>query len=241
MDKYAKTILLAGVLVGAGAAQAQNTAPPGGSGDPETASSPHQRKGTGTESTEAPASQSPEAAAASSPHQKETAEMKPTSSQLKMASQDGAVPATFVKKAAIDGMAEVELGKIAASKAQDEKVREFAQKMVTDHTKANEELASIAKKKGMTVPTQLDAEHKMVLQSLNAKSGKAFDDAYSQHMNADHAKAVALFQGAVTGADPDLAAFAKKTLPTLEEHKQMAQRLASSRQANASDSEKSYQ
>ncbi|HVZ35691.1 MAG TPA: DUF4142 domain-containing protein, partial [Polyangiaceae bacterium] len=173
-------------------------------------------------------------------HQHETAAMKPTTAQLKMASQDGAVPATFVKKAALDGMTEVELGKIAASKAQDEKVKQFASRMVADHTKANEELASIAKKKGMKMPTSLDAEHQTMVQGLNAKSGAAFDKAYSEHMDADHAKAVAMFQGAVTGSDPDLAAFAKKTLPTLQEHKQMATRLASAEKSNSSSSEKSY-
>jgi putative membrane protein len=241
MDKYAKTFLLAGVLVGAAAAQAQDTAPPGGTGDPTAASSPHQRESTGADTREASPTANPEATAASTPHQREASEMKPTTAQLKMATQDGAIPATFVKKAALDGMTEVQLGKIAASKAQDPKVKEFAEKMVKDHSKANEELASVAKQKGLTVPTELDPEHQSMVQSLNSKSGEAFDAAYSEHMNADHAKAVALFQGAVTGSDPDLAAFAKKTLPTLEQHKQMAKRLSTSRQANASDSQKSYE
>src|SRR6185312_14916976 len=130
MDKHAKLILLAGVLVGAGAAQAQNTAPPGGPGDPTAASSPHQREATGADTSEAAPTTDPEAAAASTPHQHESAAMKPSNAQLKMASQDGAVPATFVKKAAMDGMTEVQLGKIAASKAQDEKVKQFAERMV---------------------------------------------------------------------------------------------------------------
>lgn len=241
MEKYAKTFLLAGVLVGAAAAQAQNTAPPGGTGDPTAASSPHQRESTGADTAEAAPTSDPDPAAAASPHQHEAAAMKPTTAQLKMASQDGAIPATFVKKAAMDGMTEVQLGKIAASKAQDAKVKQFAEQMVSDHGKANEELASIAKQKGLTVPTELDAEHQSMIQGLNAKSGKAFDASYSEHMDAAHAKAVALFQGAITGSDPELAAFAKKTLPTLEQHKQMAKRLSTSRQADASDSQKSFE
>lgn len=228
MDKYAKTILLAGVLVGAGAAaQAQEPTQPNETADPTAASSPHQRETTGAKTPEAATTPSPEAEAASSPHQHETAVKKPSESQLKMASQDGAIPATFVKKAALDGMTEVELGKIAMSKSQDQKVKKFAERMVADHSKANDELASLAKSKGLTVPTALDSEHRSMIQSMNAKSGEAFDAAYSEHMNADHAKAVALFQGAITGSDKDLAAFAKKTLPTLEEHKEMATRLAS--------------
>lgn len=167
--------------------------------------------------------------------------MQPSTAQLKMASQDGAVPATFVKKAALDGMTEVQLGKIAASKAQDDEVKQFAQRMVTDHGKANEELESIARQKGMKVPTRLDTEHQSMVQSLNAKSGAAFDRAYSEHMDAAHARAVALFQGAVTGSDPDLAAFAKKTLPTLEQHKKMATHLASAEKSGKSSSQKSYE
>jgi putative membrane protein len=138
-------------------------------------------------------------------------------------------------------MTEVQLGKIAASKAQDSKVKQFAQRMVTDHSKANDELAAIAEKKGIRVPTSLDTEHQSMIQSLNAKSGAAFDTAYSEHMDAAHSKAVALFQGAITGSDPDLAAFAKKTLPTLEQHKQMATRLASAEKAGTKGSQKSYE
>lgn len=241
MDKYAKVILLAGVLVGAGAAQAQDTAPPAGPGDPNAASSPHQRETTGTAAPEATPTADPEAAAASTPHQHDASAMKPSTAQLKMASQDGAVPASFVKKAAQAGMTEVQLGKLAASKSQDDKVKQFAERMVSDHSKANEELASIAKTKGLTVPASLDTEHQSMVQSLNSKSGKAFDAAYTQHMNAAHSEAVALFQGAVTGSDPELAAFAKQTLPTLEQHKQMARRMASAKTADASGAEKSYE
>jgi putative membrane protein len=153
---------------------------------------------------------------------------EPSQAQLKLASQDGAVPATFVKKAALDGMTEVELGRIALAKSQDASVRSFAERMIKDHGKANEELAAIAKKKGFSVPMALDPEHRSMLQSLNAKSGAAFDTAYSEHMNGDHSKAIALFQGAITGSDPDLAAFAKRTLPTLEQHKEMAETLSGS-------------
>jgi putative membrane protein len=240
MDKHAKTILLAGVLVGASAAYAQGTAtpPPERAGDPTAASSPHQRDATGatgaTTSETAPTT-SPDADAAASPHQKSATTSMPSQDQLKMASQNGAIPASFVKNAALDGMTEVELGQIALSKSQDASIKKFAQRMVDDHGMANEELASIARQKGLMMPTALDTEHKSMVQTLNAKSGKAFDAAYSEHMKADHAKAVALFQGAVTGSDPELAAFAKKTLPTLEQHKQMAKSLSTSRTADASN------
>ncbi len=167
--------------------------------------------------------------------------MKPSKATLKMASQDGAVPATFVKKAALDGMTEVELGKIALSKSQDAKVRSFAQQMVADHGKANMELAALAKGKGLDVPKTLDTEHQSMVQMLNAKSGAAFDAAYSEHMSADHAKAVALFEGASKGSDAELASFATKTLPTLQEHKKMAEGMSGSRAADASSSKSKYE
>jgi putative membrane protein len=137
-------------------------------------------------------------------------------------------PATdvFVKKAALDGMTEVEAGKVALSKSEDPEIRSFAQRMVDDHGKSNEELESLAKSKGIMAPKKLDAEHEAMLNMLKAKSGKDFDHAYSEHMNMDHSKAITLFESAAGSNDPDLARFAKMALPTLKEHKVLAQGLA---------------
>jgi putative membrane protein len=134
-------------------------------------------------------------------------------------------PAVFVSKAAQDGMTEVELGKVALDKSKDAKVREFAQRMVTDHGKANRELASIAKQKGIEAPKKLDTEHQDMVKKLSSQSGEAFDVEYSHHMNMDHTKAIELFEATTQSSDADLAGFAKKTLPTLKEHKQMASKL----------------
>jgi putative membrane protein len=131
----------------------------------------------------------------------------------------------FVKKAALDGMTEVEAGKVALSKSQDPAIRDFAQRMVKDHGKANSELESLAANKGLSAPKQLDADHKQMLDTLKSKNGKDFDQAYAEHMNMDHSKAIALFESAAGSSDPDLAQFAKKTLPTLKEHKALAQKL----------------
>lgn len=134
-------------------------------------------------------------------------------------------PAAFVKKAAQDGMTEVEAGKVALAKSQDPSVRSFAQRMVDDHSKANAELSSIATAKGIDVPKELDAEHQTMVDALSAKSGSDFDREYSQHMNMDHHKAIALFEGASRSSDADLARFARKTLPTLKQHKELAETL----------------
>ena len=81
-------------------------------------------------------------------------------------------PSVFVKKAALDGMTEVEAGKVALSKSQDPAIRDFAQRMVNDHGKANSELESLAMRKGLTPPKQLDAEHKEMLDALTSKNGQ---------------------------------------------------------------------
>jgi putative membrane protein len=97
--------------------------------------------------------------------------------------------------------------------------------MVTDHGKANQELASLAKSKGIDAPKKLDAEHQAMLGKFKSESGAAFDVEYSQHMNMDHTKAISLFEAASKSSDPDLAGFAKKTLPTLKQHKELAEKL----------------
>jgi len=134
----------------------------------------------------------------------------------------------FIKKAAVGGMAEVELGKLAESKASSPKVKDFGQQMVTDHSKANDELQAVAAKKNVTLPQQLDAKHTSVRDRLAKQSNKSFDRAYVAAMVADHKEDVAEFERASKSSDPDVKAFAVKTLPTLREHLKMAKQLQSS-------------
>jgi putative membrane protein len=136
----------------------------------------------------------------------------------------GASPdSTFVTKAAKGGMAEVELGKLAAEKGTSDQVKQFGQRMVTDHSKANDELKAVAQSKSLTLPTALDPKDKALHDRLAKMSGAAFDRAYMQAMLADHQKDVREFRmEANSGQDPDVKAFAAKTLPTLEEHLKMA-------------------
>ena len=153
---------------------------------------------------------------------------KPSTSKPSTSGQAGksAVAAgdlTFAKQAAMDGMAEVDLGKLAADKASNSDVKQFAQRMVDDHGKANDELKSWASSNNVTLPTEVNAQQKAMHDKLAKMSGDAFDRAYASHMVADHAKAVASFQHASkTAANADLKAWAAKTLPTLEEHHKMA-------------------
>jgi putative membrane protein len=140
----------------------------------------------------------------------------------------GATPSaeqSFVKQAALDGMTEVAMANIASDKSSSDEVQAFAARMLQDHSKANAELAALAQSKSLKVPTKLDIKHKAMVNALQVRSGASFDAAYAQHMAAEHAKAVALFTKESQSPDADMAAFAKKTLPTLQEHKRLADAL----------------
>jgi putative membrane protein len=130
---------------------------------------------------------------------------------------------SFVDKAAVGGMGEVELSRLAMERGQSTEVKQFARKMVEDHTKANTELGQIADKKGLTAPTQLDDEHQRALDKLSTLSGPEFDKEYMKVMAADHDATVLLFKSeSKDGRDPELKSFAMKKLPVLERHDQLA-------------------
>jgi putative membrane protein len=125
----------------------------------------------------------------------------------------------FAAKAAVGGMAEVALGKMAASKGTDAQVKDFGNMMVMDHGKANDELKSIAKAKNITLPAGLDAEHQAKSDSLSKLSGKDFDKGYVNVMIEGHKKTLALMQSeAANGKDAELKAFAAKTAPVVQMH-----------------------
>jgi len=132
----------------------------------------------------------------------------------------------FLMDAAMGGLMEVELGRIAAQQGASDAVKQFGQRMVTDHSQANTELMTLASSKGITLPTAMDDKHQKAVTKLSAMSGADFDRAYARMMLNDHTKDVNEFERHSTkGTDPDLKAFAGKTLPTLQEHLQMARAL----------------
>ena len=129
--------------------------------------------------------------------------------------------AEFVKKAGVAGAAEVAAGKLGSEKATSPEVKAFAQKMVTDHTKANKELMAAAKAKNLEVPTEADMMHKAMMEKFEHQKADAdFDHDFMQQMVRDHEKAVELFQQASTdqNVDADLRSWAKTTLPHLQAH-----------------------
>ena len=131
----------------------------------------------------------------------------------------------FAMEAAEGGIMEVELGKLASQKAENPDVKSFAQRMVDDHGKANDELKSIASSKNITLPDEstVKTKHKAMLDRMEKMSGAAFDKAYMADMVKDHNKDVAAFEREANGGkDAELKAFASKTLPTLKEHQKLA-------------------
>jgi putative membrane protein len=150
------------------------------------------------------------------------------------ASAKAAAPATsatlssserkFIEEAAQGGVAEVELGKLAAQKGSSAEIKQFGQRMVDDHSKANDKLQQLASRKGVTVPNDMDAASKREYDKLQKLSGSGFDQEYIKTMVQDHQKDVKDFQKEQKSAkDADLKTFVTTTLPTLEEHLKLAQ------------------
>ena len=119
---------------------------------------------------------------------------------------------TFVQKAGIGGMFEVESGKVAQQNADSQDVKDFGAKMVEDHGKAAAELKSICDAKGVALPSALDSTHQDMLDALKTKTGKSFDKLYLSDMTKAHNGDDKLFmKEASSGTDADLKAFADKT------------------------------
>lgn len=133
----------------------------------------------------------------------------------------------FAMEAAKGGMMEVELGQLATRNAASQAVKDFGQRMVTDHGKANQQLKQIASQKGMSLPTSLPANMREEHRKLAASSGAEFDRMYMSHMVKDHEKDVKEFEKqAEKGKDPALRSFAQQTLPTLRQHLELARSVA---------------
>jgi putative membrane protein len=125
----------------------------------------------------------------------------------------------FVRKAAEGGMEEVAISQAVMDKLTNAQLKEFAQTMITDHTAANNELATLAGNKGVKLPAAKDWA-----EDWSKKSGDV-DKKYIKKMVSDHKEAVKLFEKGSESKDADIAAFAQKTLPTLQHHLSMAEDL----------------
>ena len=132
----------------------------------------------------------------------------------------------FMKMVATGGHNEMGLSKLAIDKGVSGATKDFASMMVTDHTKAGNELKPIAERKNVMLPTDMDAEHKALQAQMQSLSGEALAQKYAQQMVTDHQKTVDMFQSEIqNGQDADVKAFASKVLPTIQEHLDMAKKL----------------
>jgi putative membrane protein len=214
------SVLLALIAVGSTTcALAQTPTPPDDETAPSAASSPHQRDATSSPASEAKPTQNAEPSSASTPHQKEVTERGGATKSV--------TPGSFASQAAIIGKAEIELGQIALKNTQDQDVRKYAERMVKDHSAAEKKLTAIAAKENLQLPKALDPEHESLKMKLQGLKGEEFDRAYVKAMANGHDKAVALFESASQQPQmpAELKEFAASTLPTLEQHQEMAHSL----------------
>jgi len=143
------------------------------------------------------------------------------------AQSDQPMDAHWAREAAIGGMFEVQLSQLAVQKATSPEIKQFAQKLVDDHTRANQQLTQIAQTKKIDLPTQLDEGHKEKLAKFQKKEGQHFDKGYVNCITADHVHDILMFRdGSQDLRDPELKQFAAQQLPTLQQHYQRAAQLA---------------
>jgi putative membrane protein len=136
-----------------------------------------------------------------------TAQESPADKSSSLSAKDK----TFMKKAAKGGMMEVAMGRLAEQNGKSEDVKSFGKRMVTDHSKANNELKSIAEQKGVKLPSKEPSEK------------WTSDKAYMDMMVKDHEKDLAEFQEAAkTASDPDVKKFAEDTAKVVQEHLDLA-------------------
>jgi putative membrane protein len=142
--------------------------------------------------------------------------------------------AGFMTTATRGGLAEVQLGQLAQRNGRSPAVKRLGERLVADHTRANQELMTLAQQKQITPPDSMGAEHQAVYDRLAALRGRAFDRAFAQAMAQDHREDIQAFQTeARDGTDPDVKAFAARQLPVLQEHMRMAQQLEGARASGA--------
>jgi putative membrane protein len=159
----------------------------------------------------------------------QTAKQPHASEPMPKLAQSGSLNAAdrkFVEQAAMGGVAEAEAGRLAQQKAGNDSVTQYAARIVEDHDNANTELRQIATAKSVTLPNAPDAVHQAEMKRLETMTGPQFDREFTRMMVRDHETVVAAFdKQAKSGSDPELKAFAAKTLPTLRTHLQMAKQV----------------
>ena len=143
------------------------------------------------------------------------------------AGQPSPVDRMFVGKAMQGSMAEVQLGQLTLQKSNNPQVKEFAQRMIDDHTKLNEQMKPVAQQLGVTVPDQISKGDRKTMAKLQGLSGSAYDQAYIKDMVKDHKQDLNEFQmEASSGQDQTAKDAANQGSKIIAQHLQMAQQMA---------------
>jgi putative membrane protein len=143
------------------------------------------------------------------------------------ADQQAAIDKIFVKKAMQGSIAEVQLGELTLQKSNNDQVKQFARKMIDDHTKLNEQMRPVAQQLGVEIPTEVSKKDKSLMSKMQALSGAAYDEAYIKDMVKDHKQDLSEFHmEASNGHDPSIRDAATQGSKTISEHLQMAEQLA---------------
>ena len=159
-------------------------------------------------------------------HEEQTGQQKTGQQKTGQQKTAAAPDHRFAMEAASGGMAEVKLGKLAQEKANSQKVKEFGQKMVDDHSKAAEDLKSVAQQQGLKLPDEMSKQDQATYNRLSKLQGEQFDRAYERTMLTDHQKDIAAFEKeANNGRNEALKQYAARTLPTLKEHLKEARQM----------------
>jgi putative membrane protein len=156
-------------------------------------------------------------------------------SQMNNVQMNGPSPVDrlFVKKALQGGIAEVQLGQLTLQKSNNDQVKQFAQKMIDDHTRMGDQMKPVAQQVGVAVPTEPSKKDKATMAKMQALSGSAYDQAYIKDMVKDHKQDLSDFQmEASSGQDPAVKDAASQGSQVISHHLQMAQQLAKDQNVN---------
>jgi putative membrane protein len=141
----------------------------------------------------------------------------------------------FAREVVIGGRAEVMFGKLAGERANGAAAKQFAERMVQDHTRSGNDLMNLANAAKVPIPEGLDRDHRTIRAELDKLNGTAFDDAYIRGQITDHQQTVQLLEFVIgSGQDPALKQFAVQALPVVMRHLQMAQAIATETEGVAS-------
>jgi putative membrane protein len=143
----------------------------------------------------------------------------PLAAWTPLAARADSPDASFYKHAAEGGIAEVEAGKLAQDKSNNQQVKDFGAMMVKDHTAANDKLQALAVSKNISLPTTSSVGQMATKAKLEVLSGDTFDKSYIPGQIKAHQNTLVLFRKEIhSGQDPDAQAFAKQILPTVRAH-----------------------